>query len=69
MIFEIIDSCLYHAETLDLRSIAFPLLGTGVGRIPRDVCLDATFACLSRALLRRLTPLREISIVIFTPFA
>ena len=39
LIAEIMASCFYHADTLNVRSIAFPLLGTGVGgfspRLPR----------------------------------
>src|SRR5205823_1595827 len=31
LIAEIVASCFYHADTLGVRSIAFPLLGTGTG--------------------------------------
>ena len=62
---EIMASCCYHAETLQVRSIAFPLLGTGGAGFPRDVCLDTMFAFLARTLRRGVTTLREARIVLF----
>jgi O-acetyl-ADP-ribose deacetylase (regulator of RNase III) len=67
IIAEAVGSCLYHAETLNVETIAFPLLGTGALRFPRDVCLEATFRTLARALLRGLTPVRDARIVLFDP--
>lgn len=43
LICEIMSSCFYQADCLALESIAFPLLGTGVGCFPYDVCLDTMF--------------------------
>jgi O-acetyl-ADP-ribose deacetylase (regulator of RNase III) len=49
LISEILTSCFYHADTLHVRSIALPLLGTGTGGFSQPVCLDTMFAS-SRAL-------------------
>jgi serine/threonine protein kinase/O-acetyl-ADP-ribose deacetylase (regulator of RNase III) len=68
LIAEVMASCFYHADSHDVRSIAFPLLGTGVLRFPRGVCLDTMFQFLARALLRDLTPVREARIVLFDEF-
>ena len=65
LIYEIIKSCLYHAETLSIRSISFPLLGTGLGVFSKEECLDATFNYLARILLRGVTPLTEARIVLY----
>jgi O-acetyl-ADP-ribose deacetylase (regulator of RNase III) len=34
LISEVMESCFYHADTLGLQSLAFPLLGTGAGEFP-----------------------------------
>jgi O-acetyl-ADP-ribose deacetylase (regulator of RNase III)/tRNA A-37 threonylcarbamoyl transferase component Bud32 len=65
LIAEIMASCFYHADSHDVRSIAFPLLGTGAQRFPRDVCLDTMFQYLARMFLRGLTSVREARIVLF----
>jgi O-acetyl-ADP-ribose deacetylase (regulator of RNase III) len=62
---EILASCFYHADSLQVRSIAFPLLGTGAGGFPMDVCLDTTFQHLARAFLHGLTCVEEARIVVF----
>jgi O-acetyl-ADP-ribose deacetylase (regulator of RNase III) len=67
LIAEILASCFYHADTLDVRSIAFPLLGTGVGGFPCDICLDTMFQFLARAFLHGLTCVEEARIVVFDP--
>ena len=67
LIAEILASCLYHADTHGVRSIAFPLLGTGAQGYPRDVCLDTTFQVLARTFLRGLTSLEDARIVIYEP--
>jgi O-acetyl-ADP-ribose deacetylase (regulator of RNase III) len=64
---EIMESCFYHADTLGLRSIAFPLLGTGTGGFSREVCLDTMFRFLSRKLAHGLTTVQDVRIVIFSP--
>ena len=65
LIAEIMASCFYHADTLNVRSIAFPLLGTGVGGFSREVCLDTMFRYLARMFLHGLTCVQEARIVIF----
>lgn len=64
---EIIDSCFYHAETLNLKSIALPLLATGTGGFEPDICLDTMFRKLVRLLARRPTCLKDVRIVLFRP--
>jgi serine/threonine protein kinase/O-acetyl-ADP-ribose deacetylase (regulator of RNase III) len=68
LIAEIMASCFYHADSHDVRSIAFPLLGTGAMRFPRDTCLDTMFQFLARTFLRGLTSVREARIVLFDEF-
>jgi serine/threonine protein kinase len=65
LIAEIMASCFYHADTHDVSSIAFPLLGTGAMRFPRDICLDTMFQFLARMFLRGLTSVHEARIVLF----
>jgi O-acetyl-ADP-ribose deacetylase (regulator of RNase III)/tRNA A-37 threonylcarbamoyl transferase component Bud32 len=65
LILEILDGCFYHADTLNVQTMALPLLGTGAGGFSRAVCLDTTFRALARTLLRGLTPVREARIVLY----
>lgn len=65
IISEILSSCFYHADSLEVTSIAFPLLGTGTGGFDRDVCLDTTFRFLARTFLRGMTCVREARIVLY----
>lgn len=68
VISEAIKSCLYHAETHLVRSIAFPLLGSGTreGKFSNAVCLDTMFKHLSRTMANGLTTVREARIVLPT---
>jgi O-acetyl-ADP-ribose deacetylase (regulator of RNase III) len=65
LISEIMASCFYHADSLGITSIAFPLLGTGAGGFSREVCQDTMFRFLARMLLRGLTCVREARLVLF----
>jgi O-acetyl-ADP-ribose deacetylase (regulator of RNase III) len=65
LISAIMASCFYHADTLSVATIAFPLLGTGGAGFSKSVCLDTMFRFLARTLLRGLTSVREATIVIF----
>jgi O-acetyl-ADP-ribose deacetylase (regulator of RNase III) len=65
LIAEIMASCFYHADSHNVASIAFPLLGTGGQGFPRDVCLDTMFQFLARMFLRGLTSVREARIILF----
>jgi O-acetyl-ADP-ribose deacetylase (regulator of RNase III) len=63
----IMESCFYHAECIDVKSIAFPLLGTGNAGLDREVCLDVMFSYLIRALHRGLTNIEEARIIVYAP--
>jgi O-acetyl-ADP-ribose deacetylase (regulator of RNase III) len=65
VIAEILASCFDHADTLGVRSIALPLLGTGAAGFSREVCLDTTFRYLARMFLHGLTCVNDARIVIF----
>jgi serine/threonine protein kinase len=65
LIQEIIAGCFYHADSLNVRSIAFPLLGTGAGGFSREVCLDTMFRYLGPALLRGQSRVQDVRIVIY----
>src|SRR5262249_54503517 len=65
LITEILTSCFYHAESLEVRSMALPLLGTGGAGFSREVCLDTMFRFLARVLLRGLTPVQEVTVVVY----
>jgi O-acetyl-ADP-ribose deacetylase (regulator of RNase III) len=65
IIIEIMTSCFYHADSFEVRSIAFPLLATGGQGFPRPICLDTMFQFLARLFLRGLTSVREARIVIY----
>jgi len=51
---------------LALKSLAFPLLGTGSGGFSPDVCLDNMFRFLTRKFLHGLTTVRLVDIVLFS---
>ena len=61
----ILTGCFYHADSLGVESLAFPLLGTGGAGFSREICLDTMFRCLARTLLRGLATVRAATIVIF----
>jgi O-acetyl-ADP-ribose deacetylase (regulator of RNase III) len=65
LIGEILSACFYHADSLYVRSLAFPLLGTGTGGFSPEVCLDTMFRYLARMLLRGLTSVHEVRIVLY----
>jgi serine/threonine protein kinase len=65
LIAEIMASCFYHADSYEVRSIAFPLLATGGQGFSRSICLDAMFQFLARMFLRGLTSVREARIVLY----
>jgi serine/threonine protein kinase len=66
VIVEIMESCFYHADTLGVQSLAFPLLGSGAGGLSPEVCLDAMFQSLTRKFLHGLTTVRLARIVLFS---
>jgi O-acetyl-ADP-ribose deacetylase (regulator of RNase III) len=64
LIYEILTSCFYHADTLNVQRIALPLLGTGVGGFSEELCLDTMVRYLARMLMRGLTSVREAAVVL-----
>lgn len=65
IIAEILASCFYHADSLNVQSIAIPLLGTGAGGFSREICLETTFRWLARSFLHGLTCVQDARIVIY----
>jgi O-acetyl-ADP-ribose deacetylase (regulator of RNase III) len=64
LINEIMSSCFYHADSLIVQSIAFPLLGSGARGLSRAVCLDTIFSFLARTFVHGLTCINDARIVI-----
>ena len=62
---EILESCVYHADSLYVERIALPLLGAGTAGLPEEVCLDTTFRFFARLFSRGLTGLKEARVVLF----
>ena len=50
ILLQIMAGCFYHADTLNVRHLAFPLLGTGSAGFPTEVCLDTMVAHLAKIL-------------------
>ncbi|MHC4349482.1 MAG: macro domain-containing protein [Planctomycetota bacterium] len=65
LLLEIVNACLYHAETLNLKSLAFPLVGTGSAGFSPEICLDTMFRHLAAKLPRGLTSVRKVRIVLY----
>jgi eukaryotic-like serine/threonine-protein kinase len=66
---QIMAGCFYHANTFGLTSVAFPLLGTGTGGLPRDVCLDAMMSFLIETPLYGAHSVENVQIVLYGPGA
>jgi serine/threonine protein kinase/O-acetyl-ADP-ribose deacetylase (regulator of RNase III) len=64
LITDLVSNCFHHAESLNVRTIAFPLLGTGGGGLERDRCLDALFRAIARTFHHGLTCVQEARIII-----
>jgi len=67
LISEIMAGCCYHADSLEVQTMAFPLLGTGAMGFSREVCLDTMFLFLARSFLLGLSSLQEARIILFDP--
>lgn len=65
LIAEIMASSFQLADTHNVRSIAFPLLGAGAQKFPRDICLDTMFRYVARTFLRGLSSVVDARIVLF----
>jgi serine/threonine protein kinase len=66
LITELMHSCFYQADTLHVKTLAFPLLGTGAGLLPQDVCLDTMFRFLAHKFLTGVTSVCEARIVLIS---
>jgi len=64
LIRNILDSCCYHVESSQIKSIIFPLLGTGIAGMDAQRCLETMVEYLVRELEEGITPLQEARIVV-----
>lgn len=64
LIRDLLRSCLYHAETHSIQTIALPLLGTGTGGLSPETCLETMIDSLYQSLASERHPLREARIVL-----
>jgi len=64
LIRSILGDCFHHTQSLGIRSIAFPLLGTGNAGMDPEVCLHTMVEYISRELESGMTPLQEIRIIL-----
>jgi eukaryotic-like serine/threonine-protein kinase len=64
VILQLMGGCFYHAQTLRLESVAFPLLGTGSGAFSRETALDTMVGYLIRALSRGVHSVSRAEIVL-----
>lgn len=64
LIRNILDSCCYHIESSQIKSIIFPLLGTGIAGMEAERCLETMIEYLVRELEEGITPLQEARIVV-----
>jgi O-acetyl-ADP-ribose deacetylase (regulator of RNase III) len=62
---ELISAIVYQAETLSVRSIAIPLLGTGGSDLEAEISLRAMFVSLARHLHRGIASIRDVRIILF----
>ena len=61
---ELLHGCVHLADTLSVASLAVPLLGTGGGTFPADVCLDTLVRFWGRTLSRGATCVRDVRLVL-----
>jgi O-acetyl-ADP-ribose deacetylase (regulator of RNase III) len=59
--------CLHLAETLRLRHVAFPALGTGAGSLPFELAADTITTAIADFLSQQPRYLREVTVVLRTP--
>ncbi|MBT3889369.1 MAG: hypothetical protein HOF72_01960, partial [Planctomycetaceae bacterium] len=64
LIRSILGDCFHHAQSLEVTSIAFPLLGTGNAGMDPEVCLHTMIEYISREFELGMTPLQEIRIIL-----
>jgi O-acetyl-ADP-ribose deacetylase (regulator of RNase III) len=66
LLVRLLEGCFYHAETLRLRSMALPLLGTGTAGFSPAECLDTMVEFLIKAMLRGGTALSHVTLVLLS---
>lgn len=64
LILRLLEGCFYQADTLKLRSLALPLLGTGTAGFSPAECLDTMVGFLVKAMLRGGTGLSNVTLVL-----
>lgn len=64
LILRLLEGCFYQADTLKLRSLALPLLGTGTGGFSPAECLDTMVEFLIKAMLCGRTGLSNVTLVL-----
>ena len=64
IVLQILRGCFYHADTLGLRSLAFPLLGTGAAGLSESTCLDTMVGYLIKTLLLGTHGVNHVEIVL-----
>ena len=67
VITEILAGCFYQADTLYVKGISIPLLGTGAGEFSKDLCLDTMVKQIAKRLFQGLTEVEEVRIVLAGP--
>jgi serine/threonine protein kinase len=65
LIVRILEGCFYQVDTLKLRTMALPLLGTGRGGFSPAECLDTMVEFLVKAMLRGRTGLSHVTLVLW----
>jgi eukaryotic-like serine/threonine-protein kinase len=64
ILLQIIAGCFYHADTLQLQTMAFPLIGTGAAGFSREICLDTIFQQLAKRLISSAHTVERVDIVL-----
>jgi eukaryotic-like serine/threonine-protein kinase len=64
LIARLLEGCFYHADTLRLRSLGLPLLGTGTAGFSPGECLDTMVSFLVKRLLRAGTAVEQVTLVL-----
>jgi O-acetyl-ADP-ribose deacetylase (regulator of RNase III)/tRNA A-37 threonylcarbamoyl transferase component Bud32 len=64
VLLQIMAGCFYHADTLNLQSLVFPLLGTGSGGFSPQICLDTMVAHLAKTLVFGAHSVSEVTITL-----
>ncbi|KYF93457.1 hypothetical protein BE20_43070 [Sorangium cellulosum] len=64
LILRLLEGCFYHADTMKLRSMALPLLGSGRAGFSPAECLDTMVEFLVKAMLLGGTGLSHVTIVL-----